>query len=238
MVSAALQFISHAVSTRALRSVAPESGSDRMQPSAARDPHDPAVVNHVGRAAAADESAAPPDGQALPDKAADRAESDEVHKLQARDSEVRAHEQAHAAAGGALAGAPSYTFERGPDGRSYAVSGEVSIDISEVSNDAQATIRKMQQVKRAALAPQSPSDADRAIAAVADAKITTARLELTIGVSEKPAEEAASTDTANDPMAGDAAHEVFGLHEQRNAAAAAYRSARGPVPGSGVNVVS
>jgi hypothetical protein len=47
-----------------------------------------------------------------------------VHELGARDREVRAHEAAHAAAGGALAGVPHYDYVTGPDGRRYAAGGE------------------------------------------------------------------------------------------------------------------
>lgn len=45
-----------------------------------------------------------------------------LDKLQSRDREVRTHEAAHQAAGGQHAGAASFTFERGPDGVSYALS--------------------------------------------------------------------------------------------------------------------
>lgn len=93
----------------------------------------------------------------------------QVADLKKRDAEVRRHEQAHAQTGGQYAGAPSYSFERGPDGRSYAVGGEVPIDVSPIAGDPQATVRKMQQVQRAALAPADPSGADRAIAARAAA---------------------------------------------------------------------
>lgn len=95
------------------------------------------------------------------------AEQREVEDLRARDAEVRTHEQAHASAGGGHAGAPQFSFEQGPDGRSYAVDGEVSIDASPVSGDPQATIEKMQQVQRAALAPAEPSSQDRKVAAEA-----------------------------------------------------------------------
>ncbi|WP_338242514.1 putative metalloprotease CJM1_0395 family protein [Maricaulis maris] len=102
----------------------------------------------------------------------------QVDALKARDREVRAHERAHQAAGGSHAGAASYTFQKGPDGRAYAVGGEVPIDASEVKGDPQATIEKMQQVKAAALAPAEPSGQDRKVAALADAKISQARAEL------------------------------------------------------------
>lgn len=104
-------------------------------------------------------------------------EKKKVQELQSRDREVRAHEQAHKAAGGPHAGSPTFKTVRGPDGRSYAVSGEVKIDTSAVPNNPDATIRKMEQIKRAALAPSNPSSADRQVAAEADAKIQNARLE-------------------------------------------------------------
>ena len=102
----------------------------------------------------------------------------ELQELKQRYQEVRVHEQAHAAAGGRYAGAPSYQYERGSDGKSYAVAGEVQIDVSEVKGDPQATIDKMAIVKRAALAPAEPSSADRAIASEATQKAAAARAEL------------------------------------------------------------
>ncbi len=107
-----------------------------------------------------------------------RAEQLEIAQLASRDREVRAHEQAHAAVGGSYAGAPSYTYSRGPDGQRYAVGGEVSIDSSAVSNDPQATLRKMEVVVRAALAPAEPSAQDRSVAAQAQAQMAQARVEL------------------------------------------------------------
>jgi hypothetical protein len=106
------------------------------------------------------------------------ADKERVGELQARDREVRAHEQAHARVGGQHAGSPQYEFERGPDGQSYAVGGHVSISTSPVPGDPAATVRKMEQVKRAALAPAEPSGPDRRVAANADAKRADARAEL------------------------------------------------------------
>jgi len=103
---------------------------------------------------------------------------EEVRELKNRDAEVRTHEQTHAAVGGQYAGSPSYEYERGPDGKSYAVGGEVQIDVSVVPGDPQATIQKMQVVRRAALAPAEPSSADRSIAAEASVKAAEARAEL------------------------------------------------------------
>ena len=121
-----------------------------------------------------------------------------VAKLKTTDREVRAHEQAHATAGGQHAGAPSYEYQRGPDGRQYAVGGEVPIDTSPVPGDPEATIDKMEVVKRAALAPAEPSGQDRSVAAQADAKKRQAQAELT----EQKAEERVAATEGEMPTAG------------------------------------
>ena len=100
-----------------------------------------------------------------------------IEELKARDREVRAHEMAHKAVGGRYAGAISYDYQRGPDGRRYAVGGEVSIDISEIPGNPDATVAKMQQVRRAALAPAAPSAQDRRVAAEASRKENKARID-------------------------------------------------------------
>ncbi|MHA7879833.1 MAG: putative metalloprotease CJM1_0395 family protein [Saccharospirillum sp.] len=87
-----------------------------------------------------------------------------IRELAQRDREVRAHEQAHMAVGGRYAGPMSLVFETGPDGRRYAVAGEVAIDTSAVPNNPQATIDKAEQIRRAALAPAEPSAQDRKVA--------------------------------------------------------------------------
>ena len=101
-----------------------------------------------------------------------------INQLQQRDKEVRTHELAHATAGGAATGSPSYTFEVGPDGKKYAVSGEVAVDLSSIAGDPQATIVKMQKVHTAALAPANPSTQDTRVAASAAQKILAAQSEL------------------------------------------------------------
>ena len=105
-------------------------------------------------------------------------EQKEIRMLAARDREVKAHEQAHAAVGGAYAGHPHYNYTQGPNGVSYASSGHVKIDISPVANDPQATLEKMQTVARAALAPAEPSAQDRAVAAKANKQAAEARAQL------------------------------------------------------------
>jgi hypothetical protein len=114
------------------------------------------------------------------DENSKQAHADEIviRQLQQRDKEVRTHELAHASAGGSATGSPSYTFEIGPDGKEYAVGGEVAVDLSSIAGDPQATIAKMQKVHAAALAPASPSTQDTRVAASAAQKILTAQSEL------------------------------------------------------------
>ena len=105
-------------------------------------------------------------------------ESRVVAELTRTDRQVRAHEQAHLAAAAGLARGVSFTFVTGPDGKQYAVGGEVSIDTSPVAGNPQATIQKAQQIRAAASAPANPSGQDRAVAAQASQMEQAARQEL------------------------------------------------------------
>ncbi|WP_341501379.1 putative metalloprotease CJM1_0395 family protein [Gallaecimonas sp. GXIMD4217] len=116
--------------------------------------------------------------QAAAGAALDPAQRQQVAELKARDREVRSHEQAHLNAAGPYAQGVSYGYEKGPDGRRYAVTGEVAIDASEVAGDPQATLEKAEQIHRAALAPVEPSAQDRRVAAEAIAMANRARQQL------------------------------------------------------------
>jgi len=86
-----------------------------------------------------------------------------IKKLEERDRAVRAHESAHVmAAGGYVMGEPTYRTVIGPDGRAYAVEGEVKINVAPVVGDPAATRRKAQILLNAAMAPAGPSGADYA----------------------------------------------------------------------------
>lgn len=123
--------------------------------------------------AAADSSVAAQDTVQLSDKA-----KAQLRSLQARDQQVRAHEQAHLAASGGLAtSGASYTYQKGPDGVSYATGGEVSIDVS-AGRTPQDTIARATTIRAAALAPSDPSGQDRAVAAAASQMEQQARAEL------------------------------------------------------------
>ncbi|WP_439887286.1 putative metalloprotease CJM1_0395 family protein [Pseudomonas sp. MBLB4123] len=126
-----------------------------------------------------------------------RQDQQRLAELASRDRDVRAHEQAHAAVGGPYAGAPSYSYSRGPDGRLYAAAGEVAIDLAVVANDPAATVRKMEVVVRAALAPAEPSAQDLRVAAQAQAQMVQARAELQRGSGSPQLAQASAQSSVN-----------------------------------------
>ncbi|GAA0790684.1 putative metalloprotease CJM1_0395 family protein [Marinobacterium sediminicola] len=136
-----------------------------------------------------------PSEMSTKERAQELQEQQVVRQLSARDREVRQHEMAHQAAGGGHTGAVSYTFQRGPDGRMYAVGGEVSIDTSAVSGDPRATLEKAEAIIRAAMAPAEPSSQDYRVAASARAMAAEARAELA-KLEESEQEDTAEADDA------------------------------------------
>lgn len=169
-----------------------------------------------------------------------------LEELRERDAKVRAHEQAHIAAGGQhVRGGANYTHQTGPDGRQYAVGGEVSIDVSPVPGNPELSEQKAQTVRRAALAPAAPSAQDIKVAASASQMEAEARLAKLQAAREEQDREApvrsssgqieqemfegepapsgsadiptAALLTAKHPAAG-----VFTVHSERDAALRAY----------------
>lgn len=154
------------------------------------------------------------------------AESREIEQLKSRDREVRAHEQAHAAVGGQYAGSPSYEFESGPDGKQYAVGGEVSIDISQEKTPEE-TVRKMQQVRAAALAPAEPSPQDLRVASEANRIATDARSD----IAKEKTEEAKSAVSQNiDKQLGEPQIGAESAEQQNSGVSSAGIDAIGDIP--------
>ncbi len=158
----ALSDYQQATSPTARRTFGPESGTvaNRAESDTTRESTTERPVNESGQA------------QRLT-----REEQAQVRKLQARDREVKAHEAAHRAASGGMASGGSYTYQTGPDGRSYAIGGEVSISAS-YSGSPEEIIRQAETIQRAALAPADPSPQDRRVASQAAAIAAQARSEL------------------------------------------------------------
>lgn len=93
-------------------------------------------------------------------------EQRQLDRLQRVDREVRAHEQAHVAAGqGVVTSGASFSYTYGPDGKAYATAGEVGVDTS-AEKDPQANIDKGIRIQAAALAPKDPSPQDYKVAAI------------------------------------------------------------------------
>jgi hypothetical protein len=137
-----------------------------------------------------------------------QAEQRVLQQLKSRDREVKAHERAHIAAGGQyVQGGANYSYRIGPDGKMYAVGGEVSIDVSPVPGDPQATIEKAQAIQRAARAPAQPSAQDAAVAAQAASMEMQAQME--VQREEREADRAQGNES--DPQAGAA---VRSAHNQ------------------------
>jgi hypothetical protein len=120
-------------------------------------------------------------------------------KLKTADAQVRAHEAAHlAAGGGVVTGGANFSYERGSDGRMYAVGGEVPIDAGEAGSP-EATIAKARQVVAAAMAPADPSPQDYRVAASALIMEMQARTEMMRETQDKiKANEAYKTDSTDD----------------------------------------
>ncbi len=148
-----------------------------------------------------------------------------IEKLKLREKRVIAHEMAHKAVGGRYAGAIHYEYTRGPDGKLYISGGEVPIDTSE-EKDPRATIRKMEIVRAAALAPADPSPQDIRVAQIATMKEIKARLELMKELQEKEREK-----TEKNPQG---AEKFTGIKKENNSSLI---SSKIPNPFKGLNFV-
>lgn len=108
-----------------------------------------------------------------------------LEELAATDREVRAHEQAHINVGrNLILSGPTYQFEVGPDGKNYAVAGEVQIDTSPAKTPEE-TIPKAQHIRATALAPPEPSPQDQRVAAIASQLEAQARSEVAVQKAEE-----------------------------------------------------
>lgn len=141
-------------------------------------------------------------------------EQREIQRLERRDLEVKNHEQAHARAGGSnIRGGIELSYTTGPDGRRYATDGEVNIDLSS-ERSPQATVNKMRQVQRAALAPANPSGADRAVASLAARRELEAQAEIQ-ELQARDQEMRAREQMAGEPAKQEASNEQAGKVEVR-----------------------
>ena len=105
--------------------------------------------------------------------------------------------------------AATFPYQRGPDGGSYAIGGEVKIDTSAGSNPEE-TIRKAQTIRAAALAPAEPSGQDHAVAAQATQMEAQARAEqAAVEKDDKPEQGAVEDTSEQNAEKGKAATEQY-----------------------------
>ncbi len=129
-------------------------------------------------------------------------ERQQVEELKKRDEEVRRHEEAHFRTGGRYASSPQYEYQTGPDGKRYAVGGSVDIDTSAIPDDPRATLEKARIIKRAALAPEEPSNQDRKVAREAEQMAAEAMREMaTAPVAPEATPRQAETGTTSEAAA-------------------------------------
>lgn len=153
----------------------------------------------------------------------DQEDQARLAEMRARDKDVRDQKAAQARAAAPYAGAANFEYETGPDGRQYAVSGEVKIDVSATVGDASETARKMEQILSATLAADELSVEDRRVLAEArkqrleaQTDIIAANAEQRAGAAEeearaearREAREASRDDGAASKRLADAAREV------------------------------
>ncbi len=138
-----------------------------------------------------------------------KGEEMQISKLKARDAEVRAHEAAHlAVAGNLAAGGASYTYQQGPDGKMYAIGGEVPISLSQGSTPEE-TAANMRKVRAAALAPANPSGQDLKVASTAAMLEMKAQMEIAQEKKQEQEEDKKAKNSSNP-------YEINSQSEQEN----------------------
>ncbi len=185
MISGVSSIIAQSFQSAASRSAGPLSGTPEEKKSAAGAPE----ASSLNKSSALNEE-----------------EKKQVAQLKKIDREVRAHEQAHKNSGGQYAGSASYGYQVGPDGKRYAVSGEVPIDIAPIEGDPAATVAKMTVIAAAALAPAKPSSQDRRVAAQAVSLRGQAQAELTQETRKALSDVGSGGEEMGESISGNASH--------------------------------
>ena len=127
-------------------------------------------------------------------------EQQQLAELKQTDAQVKAHEHAHkSTAAGLTTSGPNYEYETGPDGKKYAVAGDVNVSYQK-SSDPEVNLKNAQQLKAAALAPADPSSQDRKVAMQADREIAQARQEIMEEQNQTEEEEETSATSAAGSM--------------------------------------
>ena len=124
---------------------------------------DAATVEHVSR------------GNLTPRRGAPVVDAQVIEQLQSRSKQARASELSQYIAAGRYSRGATYRYTTGPDGQRYLSASAMQFDMAPFPDDPDATVAKMQAIKRAALAAACETDCQRRIVARADAEIEAAR---------------------------------------------------------------
>lgn len=127
------------------------------------------------------------------------AENRRIQELKQIDRTVREHEAAHLRAGsGVVTSGANFTYTYGPDGKQYAVGGEVGIDTSPEKKP-EDNIDKGERIQIAALAPRDPSSQDYRVAAIGSQMEAQGQNDLAIQQREEAAAAAEARQAAQQP---------------------------------------
>lgn len=173
---------------------------------------------------AVNENQAKFDSLEISGKAAEEHDKRLLEELKRIDQEVQAHEAAHQAAAGEYFRGKHLSFRIGPDGKRYAVAGDVQIDTSVIQGNPKATIAKMRRIRSAALAPGSPSPQDSKVAADAAKAEMQAQQELQREAMQKNLEKSAALSRLLDNKADDGSTVPEAVQTQKTVTAASAQS--------------
>lgn len=108
-----------------------------------------------------------------------RQDTVDIQKLSQRGTDIGRYERWRLTEPGMVTRVgPNHEYRLGADGRVYALSGEVSLDVNTGAGSSQKGLAKMEQLRRAALTPANhPSIGDHRVAALARYDVHRAELE-------------------------------------------------------------
>lgn len=121
------------------------------------------------------ERSSDPGEERADERASELRDKRELLELKRRDREVRRRIAEQRRAAGKYGASIRFAYEVGPDGKQYAVDGDVQLDTTAQANR-KATVEKMVTVRKAALAADRPTPDDQRVAAEARRRIAGARM--------------------------------------------------------------
>jgi len=129
----------------------------------------------------------------------------EIQRADNWEASVVQHERSHMQTGGEFAGAATYVYGKGADGKTYITGGEVSMKVP-AGGDLERLSYALERVKRAAMSPANPSPQDMMTAAMASTRQASVNQEI---VRKRAVETYEKNKQENKPSAQAAEYEPF-----------------------------